>query len=140
MAKTEGMLIHIGLKEFLRQVMIGAQNKHLGVADNNVHPMGHAGIGMIGFVLMGAVIQLLDITVVAIAVNHTAIGKGSMSKFLHRAHLILGITHIFKKRRLPRTSKNNAAKDLAFSVPRPRLFPVVGPPKYASSNSITPLS
>lgn len=31
-AETEGILVHIGLKIFLGQAMIGSQNKYLGAA------------------------------------------------------------------------------------------------------------
>ena len=42
-AEAERVLIQIGLKVFLGQAMIGAQNKYLGVADDYVQPEEQTG-------------------------------------------------------------------------------------------------
>ena len=49
-----------------------------------MQPVGQAGIGIVRFVLMDLAFRSRDITAVAIAVNHTTMGKGSVSKFFHR--------------------------------------------------------
>ena len=108
--------------------MIGTQDKRFGIADHDVQPMEKAGIGIVEFVFMSIAIQGRNVAAITIAVDFTDVC------------LILGVTRIFRKPGLPRSSKDNATKTFAFSVPRPRFFPVVGPPKYASSNSMTPHS
>lgn len=128
------------MKVLLGQAMIGAQNKCLGVADDDVQPMEKAGMGIVGFVFMGIAFQRRDVTAIAIAVDLAAIVKSGMVNFFTYACLILSVTRIFRKRGLPRSSKDNATKTFAFSVPHPLFFPVVGPPKYASSNSMMPHS
>ena len=47
-AEAERVLIQIGLKIFLGQTMVSAQNKSLGVADDDVQPVKQTGIGIIG--------------------------------------------------------------------------------------------
>lgn len=54
--------------------------------------------------------------------------------------LRFGVTRVFRKRGLPCPSVGNATKTLSFSVPRPHFLPAIEPPKYASSNLITPCS
>lgn len=120
--------------------MIGAQDKRLGVADHDMQPMEKAGIGIVRLVFMGVALQGQNVTAIAIAVELTAIGEGAWANFFTDTCLMLGVTRIFRKRGLPQSSKNNATKTFVFSVLRPRFLPTVGPPKYASSNSMTPHS
>lgn len=61
--------------------MIGAQNKCLGVADDDVQPMEKAGMGIVGFVFMGIAFQRRDVTAIAIAVDLAAIVKSGMVNF-----------------------------------------------------------
>ncbi len=81
-AETEGMLVQIGLKVFLGQAMIGAQNKFLCVADYDVQPVEQTRIGIVRLVLVGVAFQRGDVTAVSIAVDHAAIGKSSILIFL----------------------------------------------------------
>ena len=76
--------------------MIGAQNKCLGVADNDVQPMEKAGIRIVGSVPVSVAFQCGDITVITVAVDHAVISKGSVGKFLYRCRLRLGVTLIFR--------------------------------------------
>lgn len=73
------------------------REKSLGIADDGVQPMEKAGIGIIGTVLVGAAFQCGDVTAVTVAVNHAAIGKGSMGKFLHGHLLEIGRHAHFQK-------------------------------------------
>ena len=101
----------------LRQAMVSTQDERLGVTDYDVQPMEQARIGIVGFVLMGIALQSRDITPVTITVNRTALDKRSLGKFFDRGPLdILRDPHL-------------GTKTFAFSVPRPRFFPTVGPPK-----------
>ena len=126
------------MKIFLGQAMIGAQNKRLGVADHDVQPVEKARIRIIGLVLMGIALQCQDIAAISIAADHAAIDKEAQANFFTDAYLTLDVICIFRKRGLPRSPKDNATRTFAFSVPRPRFLPVVGPPMYASSNSMMP--
>lgn len=56
-AETEAVLIKIGLKVFLGQTMICAQDKRLGVADYDVQPMEQTRVRIVGLMLMGVVLQ-----------------------------------------------------------------------------------
>lgn len=59
----------------LVQAVVDAQNKHLGVTDDDVQPMEKVGIGSVGFVLMSITFQRWDVTAIAIAVDLAAIVK-----------------------------------------------------------------
>ena len=118
--EAEGILIQIGLKVSRRQSVIGTQNKSLGITDDDVQPMEETGIGIVWPVLMGIAFQRRDVAAVSIAVDHAAISKSSVGKFLHRCLLAIGGYLHFQKARLPNSFRDNATKTSAFSVPRPR--------------------
>lgn len=99
-AETEGILVQIGLKVFLGQAMIGTQNKHFSVTDDNVQPVEQAGTGIVRSVRMGVAFQRQDVTAVAIAVDHTAIEKDSVGKFLYGRLLDIGRHPHFQKARV----------------------------------------
>lgn len=99
--------------------MIGTYDKRFGVADHDVQPMEKAEIGVIGFVFMSEAIPGRNVAAITIAVNLTAIGESGMGKFFTDACLILGVTRIFRKRGLLRSSKDSATKTFAFSVSHP---------------------
>ena len=73
--------------------------------------MEKSGIGTVGFVLVGGTSQRGDVTAITIAVDRTTIGKDSVNLFTD-ACLRLDATRIFRMRRLPRSSKDNATKTL----------------------------
>ena len=70
--------------------MISAQNKSLGVADDDVQPMKKARIRIVGSVLVSVAFQRANITAIAVTADHAAIGKGSVGKLLHRRLLEIG--------------------------------------------------
>ena len=95
-AEAERILIQIGLEVFLGQVMIGAQDKCLGVADDDVQPVEQTGIGIVGSMLVGVAFQRRDVTAITVAVDHASISKGSVGKFLHRRLFEVGVTLVFR--------------------------------------------
>ena len=86
-----------GLKVFLGQAMTSAQNKCLGITDDDMQPMEKTGIGIVGSVLVGVAFQRRNVTTVAITTDHASIGKGSMGKFLHGCLLEIGRYPYFQK-------------------------------------------
>lgn len=60
--------------------MIRAQDEGLGITNHNVQTVEQAGIGIIGLVLMGIVLQGRDIASVAIAVDRTALSKRGLGQ------------------------------------------------------------
>ena len=110
------------------------------IADDNVQPMEKAGIGIIRIVLMIIVFQCGDVTAVAITANRTALGKGNVGKFLHGRLLEIGGHPHFQKLGIAMLIQRQCHESLSlFCAPAP-LLTVVGPPKYESSNSMTPFS
>ena len=86
-------------------------------------------MGIVGFVLMGIALQSRDITPVTITVNRTALDKRSLGKFFDRGPLnILSNPHLSIEG-ISLLIQRRSHKTFAFSVPRPRFFPTVGPPK-----------
>lgn len=121
-AETEGILVQIGLKILLGQAMIGAQNKRLGVADHDVQPVEQTGIKVVGFVLMGITFECRDVTAVAIPVDHTAIDKGSVGKFLYGHLLDIGRHPHFQKAGVAPVIQRQRHKNLRlFCAPAPLL-------------------
>ena len=55
--EDKGIFTQAGLKVFLGQIMISAQNRCFGVADDDVQPVKKAGIRIVESVLVGAVFQ-----------------------------------------------------------------------------------
>lgn len=88
-AETETVLVQIRLNTSLVQAVIGTQDKCLGVTDYDVQPMERPAAGSIRLVLMDIPLQCWDVTVVAIVVDLTSIGKGSMNKFSYRCLLYI---------------------------------------------------
>lgn len=105
--------------------MIGTQDKRFGVADHDVQPMKKAEIGILGFMFMGVALQGRNIIAIASLRISLPSAKAAWANFFTDACLILGVTRIFRKRGPPRSSKDSATKTFAFSVLRPRFFPVV---------------
>ncbi len=78
----------------MRQAVISAQDKRLGIADNDMQPVKHAGFWVKGAMLVGILPQGGDVTAVAIAPDHAVIRKTALGKFLDRGLLdILGDLH-----------------------------------------------
>ena len=121
-AETERVFIQIGLEIFLGQAMIGAQNKRLGVADHDVQPMEEAGIRGVGVIFMGVVLQRRDVTAIAIAEDHAAIGEGSVGKFPHRHLLNIGRYPHFQKTGIALLIQGQRYENLRFFCALPPLF------------------
>ena len=121
-AEAEGKLVQIGLEVFLGQAMIGTQDKRFGVADHDVQPMEQAGIGVIGFVFMEVALQSWKVTAITIAVDHAAIGKGGMGKFLHRRLLDVGRYPHFQKVRIALLIQRQRHENLLFFCAPAPLF------------------
>ena len=100
--------------------MIGAQNKSLGIADDDVQPVEQTGIGIVWPVLMGIAFQCRDVTAVSIAVNHAAIGKSSVGKFFHRRLLDIGGYLHFQEARIAQLVQRQCHENLRlFRTPAP---------------------
>lgn len=94
--KAESELIQVGLQIFFGTAMISAQDKRLGIADNNVQPMKHTRIGGIYLMLMLVIFQSWDITAITVAADGTVISKCRFSKAFDRILSDIGVTCIFR--------------------------------------------
>ena len=68
---------------FLGQAMIGAQNKSLGVTDDDVQIVEKDGIRIVRSMLAGVAFQRGDVAAITVTVYYAAISKGSVGKFPH---------------------------------------------------------
>ena len=121
-AEAERKLVQIGLKIFLVQAMIGAKNKSLGVADDDVQPVEKAGIRIIGSVFVGVAFQRGNVTAIAVAVDHAAISKDSVGKFLHSCLLEIGCHIHFQKEGIAPLIQRQCHKNLRFFCAPAPLF------------------
>lgn len=102
--------------------------------------MKETGIRIVKLVFMSVALQRWDITAISITVDLTVIGKGSMGKFPHGYMLDIGCYPHFQKAGIASFIQRKRRESLRFFCTLPRFLPTVGPPKYASSNSMAPHS
>ena len=82
-AEAERKLIQVGLKMVLGKAVVGSQKERLGIAHNNMQPVEHTAVGVIGLMLVGVILKRGDITVVTIAADGAAGCNGTVDKLSH---------------------------------------------------------
>lgn len=140
-AEPKTILVQIGLEISLGQAVISVQDKRLCIADGDVQSVKQSGVGVVEPVFMDKILQRPDIAAVTIAMNHAAFGESGMDKFPDGRLLdVFRRLHLEIEQRVAMLIQGQSCKNLRLFRTSTPFLPTAVPPKYASSNSISPSS
>lgn len=76
--------------------MIGAEDKRLGSATDDMQPTKHTGIRYIWLLLVGIALQHRDVAAVIVGAEHTGISKSGTGKIFYEARFTFLVTRTFR--------------------------------------------